>query len=85
MNRDGAIKLLNATAADAFRYVMLRGIGDENPPDGAYVFAVYLRARAEADAAVTTSDRDWTIVRPGRLTDNPGDWSTASRRRAVPR
>jgi uncharacterized protein YbjT (DUF2867 family) len=33
---------------------------------------VYLRAKAEADAAVRGSDRDWTIVRPGRLTDDPG-------------
>jgi uncharacterized protein YbjT (DUF2867 family) len=31
MDRDGAIKLLNATAADAFHYVMLSGIGVENP------------------------------------------------------
>jgi uncharacterized protein YbjT (DUF2867 family) len=33
---------------------------------------VYLRAKAGADAAVKASDRDWTIVRPGRLTDEPG-------------
>jgi uncharacterized protein YbjT (DUF2867 family) len=51
---------------------MLSGIGVENPPDGDDVFAVYLRAKAEADAAVMASDRDWTIVRPGRLTDDPG-------------
>jgi uncharacterized protein YbjT (DUF2867 family) len=36
------------------------------------VFSVYLRAKAQADAAVRASDRDWTIVRPGRLTDEPG-------------
>jgi hypothetical protein len=52
MDRDGAIKLLNATAADASHYVMLSGIGVENPPDGDDVFSVYLRAKAEADAAV---------------------------------
>jgi len=33
---------------------------------------VYLRAKAEADQAVRASDRDWTIVRPGGLTDEPG-------------
>jgi uncharacterized protein YbjT (DUF2867 family) len=33
---------------------------------------VYLRAKAEADSALSGSDRDWTIVRPGRLTDDPG-------------
>ena len=72
MDRDGAIKLLEATAADASRYVMLSGIGVENPPDGDDVFSVYLRAKADADAAVMASDRGWTIVRPGRLTDNSG-------------
>jgi uncharacterized protein YbjT (DUF2867 family) len=72
MDRDGAIKLLNATAADASHYVMLSGIGVENPPDGDDVFSVYLRAKADADATVMASDRDWTIVRPGRLTDDPG-------------
>ncbi len=71
MDRDGAIKLLDATAVDSSRYVMLSSIGVENPPDDDDVFSVYLRAKAEADAAVTASDRDWTIVRPGRLTDEP--------------
>jgi uncharacterized protein YbjT (DUF2867 family) len=64
--------LLDATAADASHYVMLSGIGVENPPDGDDVFSVYLRAKAEADAAVMANGRDWTIVRPGRLTDDPG-------------
>ena len=72
MDRDGAIKLLDATAADAPRYVMLSGIGVENPPDGDDVSSVYLRAKAEADAAVIASDRDWTIVRPGGLTNDSG-------------
>jgi uncharacterized protein YbjT (DUF2867 family) len=36
------------------------------------VFSLYLRAKAEADAAVTASDRRWTIVRPGGLTDDTG-------------
>ena len=85
MDRDGAIKLLNATAADEPHYVMLSAIGAENPPDGDDVFSVYLRAKADADAAVTASDRDWTIVRPGRLTDDSGDWSSAHRVGAVPR
>jgi uncharacterized protein YbjT (DUF2867 family) len=72
MDRDGAIKLLDATAVNSSHYVMLSGIGVENPPAGDDVFSVYLLAKAEADAAVTASDRDWTIVRPGRLTDDPG-------------
>jgi nucleoside-diphosphate-sugar epimerase len=73
MDRDGAIKLLNAAAAaGAERYVIISSVGAEQPPDGDDVFSVYLRAKAEADQAVQASDRDWTIVRPGGLTDDPG-------------
>jgi uncharacterized protein YbjT (DUF2867 family) len=52
--------------------VIVSSIGAENPPDDDDVFSVYLRAKAEADAAVRGSDREWTIVRPGALTDEPG-------------
>ena len=73
MDRDGAIKLLEAaTQSEARRYVIVSSVGAEDPPQGDEVFAVYLRAKAEADDAVRASDRDWTIVRPGRLTDDPG-------------
>lgn len=72
MDRDGAIKLLRATGAGAPRYVMVSAIGAERPPDDEEVFSVYLRAKAQADAALIDSERDWTIVRPGRLTDDPG-------------
>jgi uncharacterized protein YbjT (DUF2867 family) len=72
MDRDGAIKLLEATAANGARYVIVSSVGAENPPDDDDVFSVYLRAKAEADAAVEASDREWTIVRPGRLSDEPG-------------
>jgi nucleoside-diphosphate-sugar epimerase len=73
MDRDGAIKLLDAAiAADARRYLMISGAGAENPPSGDEVFEIYLRAKADADAAITASDRDWTILRPGGLTNDAG-------------
>jgi uncharacterized protein YbjT (DUF2867 family) len=73
MDRDGAIKLLEAArSVGAPRYLIISSVGAENPPDGDDVFSVYLRAKAAADAAVQASDREWTIVRPGRLTDGPG-------------
>jgi nucleoside-diphosphate-sugar epimerase len=73
MDRDGAIKLLDAArAVGTRRYVIISSIGAENPPQGDDPFSVYLQAKAAADAAVAASDRDWTIVRPGRLTDEPG-------------
>jgi nucleoside-diphosphate-sugar epimerase len=73
MDRDGAIKLLRAAEeVGAGRYLIVSSVGAEDPPSGEDVFNVYLRAKAEADEAVQSSDRDWTIVRPGRLTDDPG-------------
>ncbi len=73
MDRDGAIKLLQAaTQADVPRYLIISSVGAENPPDGNDVFSVYLQAKAQADAALIAGDRDWTIVRPGTLTDDPG-------------
>jgi uncharacterized protein YbjT (DUF2867 family) len=73
MDRDGAIKLLDAaTAAGARRYIIISGAGVEDPPTGDEVFEIYMRAKAEADAAIEGSELDWTILRPGGLTDDPG-------------
>jgi nucleoside-diphosphate-sugar epimerase len=73
LDRDGAIKFLQAaTQAGVPRFVIISAIGAEAPPPDDDVFSVYLRAKAEADQAVQASDRQWTIVRPGRLTDDPG-------------
>jgi nucleoside-diphosphate-sugar epimerase len=73
MDRDGAINLLGAaTTSSVGRYVMVSGAGVENPPSGDEVFEVYLRAKAAADAAVESSELDWTILRPGGLTDDVG-------------
>ncbi len=91
VDRDAAIKLLEATAERAVPYVIVSSVGAENPPpaDDDDVFSVYLRAKAQADAAVQESDRDWTIVRPGALTDEPGTGrvriDTAPFRGRVPR
>jgi uncharacterized protein YbjT (DUF2867 family) len=74
MDRDGAVKLLEAAQqAGVSRYVMVSSVGAENPPGDDDVFSVYLRAKAEADRALVDSDRDWTIVRPGMLRDDPGE------------
>jgi nucleoside-diphosphate-sugar epimerase len=73
MDRDGAIKLLEATrTAGTGRLLIVSSVGAESPPAGDEVFSVYLRAKGEADQAVRASDRQWTIVRPGGLTDDSG-------------
>jgi uncharacterized protein YbjT (DUF2867 family) len=73
VDRDGAVALVRAAdAAGVGRYVIVSSVGAEAPPDGDDVFSVYVRAKAEADQAVVASDLDWTVVRPGPLTDAPG-------------
>ena len=42
------------------------------PRPAAEAMRPYLEAKAQADAALAASDLDWTIVRPGGLTDEPG-------------
>ncbi|MEU4200505.1 SDR family oxidoreductase [Streptomyces sp. NPDC045456] len=64
-----------AEAAGVRRFVVVSSMGaDKEPPEGTdEVFAAYLRAKGAADADVRSrSGLDWTILRPGRLTDDPG-------------
>jgi uncharacterized protein YbjT (DUF2867 family) len=69
----GAAKLIVAArAAGVRRYVIVSSIGTREPPGGDEVFSIYLRAKARADEELRASGLDWTVVRPGPLTDDPG-------------
>jgi len=69
----GAVKLIEACQATGVRrYVMVSSIGAHDPDSATGVFGVYLQARAKADQALIDSGLDWTIVRPGSLTNDPG-------------
>ncbi|MER7024211.1 MULTISPECIES: NAD(P)H-binding protein [Streptomyces] len=64
-----------AEAAGVQRFVVVSSMGaDREPPEGTDpVFAAYLRAKGAADADVRArAGLDWTILRPGRLTDDAG-------------
>jgi uncharacterized protein YbjT (DUF2867 family) len=77
VDRDGAIKLIEAAKKnDINRYVMISAMGLDNPRGNA-VFKTYLKAKAEADEALRHSGLDYTIVKPGRLTDEPGTGKVA--------
>jgi uncharacterized protein YbjT (DUF2867 family) len=68
----GAVKLIEAARADGIaRYLMISAMGADPNAEGDG-FAVYLRAKGRADEALRSSGLDHTIVRPGRLTDDPG-------------
>jgi uncharacterized protein YbjT (DUF2867 family) len=73
VDRDGAALLIEAAKlAGASRYVIVSSINADSGHEGDEVFDVYLRAKGEADEAVAASGLDYTIVRPGHLTDDPG-------------
>jgi uncharacterized protein YbjT (DUF2867 family) len=68
-----AVKLIEAAEATGVRrYVMVSSIGADDPAGGGEQMRPYLEAKAQADAALVASGLDGTIVRPGRLTDDPG-------------
>lgn len=58
-------------AAGVSRFVMVSAMGTDNPPQDDSVFSVYLRAKARADAYLMESSLDWTVLRPGRLNNDP--------------
>ncbi|MCU1528351.1 MAG: NAD-dependent dehydratase [Frondihabitans sp.] len=80
IDRDGAILLADAAEkAGVSRYVMVSAMrADDFDPERAKlpaaeddVFQVYLRAKSEADADLRgRAGLEWTIVRPGGLTDD---------------
>ena len=82
MDLGGAVKPIEAAKAEGIsRYLMVSAMGAADPPAessggdpaaGDGVFGAYLRAKAGADEALRASGLDYTIVRPGGLTDDPG-------------
>lgn len=73
MDLGGAVKLIEAAKqAGISRYLIVSSMGAANPPaEGGGTFGEYLRAKAGADQALMQSGLDYTIVRPGHLTDGP--------------
>jgi uncharacterized protein YbjT (DUF2867 family) len=71
MDLGGAVKLIDAAKTEGIsRYLIVSSLGAGDPPaSGGDVFGEYLRAKGAADEALASSGLDYTIVRPGRLTD----------------
>jgi uncharacterized protein YbjT (DUF2867 family) len=73
MDYGGAVKLIAAAKARGVRrYLMVSAMRADPGRAGEDTFDVYLRAKGRADAQLEASGLDYTIVRPGRLTDDPG-------------
>lgn len=76
VDRGASVLLADAAEqAGVRRFVQISaiGLGRAGDPDVDPVFAAYLRAKDAADQDVMGRDGlDWTILRPGLLTDDPG-------------
>jgi uncharacterized protein YbjT (DUF2867 family) len=73
MDHGGAVKLIAAARERGIgRYVMVSSMNANPDASGDDTFAVYLRAKGQADADLIESGLDYTIVRPTRLTDGAG-------------
>ena len=77
---EGSLKSIDAARARGIRrFVQVSAINvdDPLPPGTAEVWAAYVTAKRDADIALRDSDLDWTIIRPGRLTDDPATGQVA--------
>ncbi|WP_332644316.1 SDR family oxidoreductase [Aeromicrobium sp.] len=69
----GSLKsIAAATNAGVRRFVQISAIGVDNPvgDDAEDTWVAYVDAKRDADVALRDSTLDWTIVRPGGLTDD---------------
>jgi uncharacterized protein YbjT (DUF2867 family) len=85
-----AAKLIAAAKRGGIaRYVMVSSMGADPDAPGDDVFAVYLRAKGKADADLRDSGLDYTVIRPGRLTNDSGNGRVSLRENgesgAIPR
>jgi uncharacterized protein YbjT (DUF2867 family) len=78
VDRGGAVLLADAAEqAGVRRYLLVSSMGVESvrggaTPDGVgEVFVAYLRAKLAAEDDLRARDLDWTVLRPGSLTDDP--------------
>jgi uncharacterized protein YbjT (DUF2867 family) len=69
----GAVKLIEAARMnDISRYLIVSAIGANHPENWSDDMRPYLEAKAQADAELMESGLEYTVVRPGGLTDDPG-------------
>jgi uncharacterized protein YbjT (DUF2867 family) len=69
----GAVELVEAALQHEIRrYVMVSSIGSNRPERWTEDMRPYFEAKAEADKVLIESGLDYTIIRPGGLTDDPG-------------
>lgn len=73
VDQDGAIRLMDtARVVGIKRFIMVSSMRAEEPEKGPEKLQHYLWAKHNADEHLKNSGLDFTIVRPGRLTNDDG-------------
>ncbi|AQZ64186.1 oxidoreductase ylbE [[Actinomadura] parvosata subsp. kistnae] len=75
VDRGASVLLADAAErAGVRRFIQISSMGAGKPPAPGRdeVWAAYIRAKTEAEEDLRARDLAWTILRPGRLTDEPG-------------
>lgn len=73
---EGSLKSIEAAErlGGIKRFVQVSAMGVEQEPDAdmGESWVAYVKAKREADEKLRASSLDWTIIRPGKLTDDEG-------------
>ena len=73
MDYGGAAKLLEAAEERGVRrYLMLSAMGAGDPEASSEAMRPYLRAKARADERLRSTSLDYSVIRPGSLTEDGG-------------
>jgi uncharacterized protein YbjT (DUF2867 family) len=75
VDRDASVLMADAaerTGVRRFLQVSSMGAGTPPRPGTDETFAAYLRAKTEAEEDLRRRDLDWTVLRPGGLTNDTG-------------
>ena len=69
------------------RFIQISSMGAGRPPapGSDEVWTAYIRAKTDAESDLRARDLDWTILRPGGLTDGPGTGGVALSESPLPR
>lgn len=78
VDQDGAIRLVDSAKAMGIeRFIIVSSVGAEEPDNGPEKLRHYLQAKHNADEHLKSSGLNYTIVRPGQLTNDEGTGKVA--------
>ncbi len=78
VDQDGAIRLIDSASAMGIkRFIIVSSMGAGEPQNGPEKLRHYLQAKHNADEHLINSGLNYTVVRPGQLTNDEGTGKVA--------